>query len=102
MKLNPMGMTKRPSFQLNADLLTLRTLIAVVDKGSFSAAAKQIGRSQSAVSLQIAKLEDRIQVRLLERTSRSVKQTPAGETFTAYARRIIELADEGLAAVTTP
>jgi DNA-binding transcriptional LysR family regulator len=95
-------MTKRPSFQLDTNLLSLRALIAVVDDGSFSAAAKRVGRSQSAVSLQISKLEEHIQVRLLDRTSRSVKQTPAGETFITYARRIIELADEGLAAVTTP
>lgn len=97
-----MSKTKRPLFQLDADLLTLRTLIAVVEEGSFSAAAQRIGRTQSAVSLQIAKLEERIQVRLLERSSRMVRQTPAGETFTAYARRITGLADEALAAVSTP
>ncbi len=73
-----------------------------MDHGSFSAAAKQIGRSQSAVSLQMAKLEERLQVPLLERTSRTVKLTPAGETFTSYARRIIELSDEGFAAVASP
>ena len=97
-----MGRFKKTKTSLDADLLTLRSLIAVVDFGSFSAAAKQIGRSQSAVSLQIAKLEERMQVRLLERTSRSVKQTPAGETFLSYARRIIQLADEGFSAVTVP
>ncbi len=97
-----MGTRKRSHHKLDADLLTLRALVAVADRGSFSAAAKIIGRSQSAVSLQIAKLEDRMEVRLLDRTSRSVRQTQAGETFIAYARRILELADDGLAAVTTP
>ncbi len=97
-----MGRNKRPSFVLDADLLTLRAVVAVVDEGNFSAAARKIGRSQSAVSLQIAKLEDRMEVLLFERTSRSVKLTPAGEVFSAYARRIVDLANEGLAAVRIP
>ncbi len=92
----------KSSFVLDADLITLRSLIAIVDLGSFSAAAKQVGRSQSAVSLQMAKLEERLQVPLLERTSRRVNLTPAGETFTSYARRIIDLSDEGFAAVFSP
>ena len=97
-------MKKRKSaqFMLDADLITLRAIVAVVDKGSFSGAAKHIGRSQSAVSLQIAKLEERMDIRLFERTSRSIAQTPAGEVFTAYARRILELADEAYAAVSFP
>lgn len=90
---------KRVSFVLDVDLLTLRSFLGIVDLGSFSAAAQQIGRTQSAVSLQISKLEDRMDVLLFERTSRSVELTPAGETFAVYARRIIELSDEGFAAV---
>jgi len=86
---------------LDVDLLTLRSFLAIIDLGSFSAAAQQIGRSQSAVSLQIARLEDRMQVSLLERTSRSVKLTPEGETFASYARKIIDLSDEGFAIVST-
>jgi DNA-binding transcriptional LysR family regulator len=97
-------MKKRKSakFILDADLINLRAVVAVVDKGSFSGAAKHIGRTQSAVSLQIAKLEDRMDIRLFERTSRSIVQTPAGEVFTAYARRILDLADEAYAAVKSP
>ena len=89
-------------FRLDADLVSLRALVAIADEGSFSAAARRIGRTQSAVSLQIAKLEDRVQARLLERTSRSVRQTPAGEVMTAYARRILDLADEALLAISAP
>jgi DNA-binding transcriptional LysR family regulator len=97
-------MKKRKSdkFILDADLITLRAVVAVVDEGSFSGAAKKIGRTQSAVSLQIAKLEERLDILLFERTSRSVAQTPAGEVFTAYARRILDLADEAYAAVSSP
>jgi len=93
---------KNTKFILDADLITLRAVVAVVDEGSFSGAAKKIGRTQSAVSLQIAKLEDRMDIRLFDRTSRSVALTPSGEVFAAYARRILDLADEAYAAVSSP
>ena len=93
---------KNSGQMLDADLISLRAVVAVVDEGSFCAAAKKIGRSQSAVSLQIAKLEERMEIKLFERSSRSVEQTPAGEVFTAYARRILSLADEAFAAVSSP
>ena len=83
-------------------MISLRALVAVVEEGGFSAAASRINRTQSAVSLQIAKLEERLNVKLLERTSRTVSVTPAGETFVSYARRILELADEAALAVTAP
>ncbi len=86
-------------FQLSSDLLTLRSLIAVVEEGGFSAAAKRVHRTQSAISVQMAKLEDELDVKLLVRGNRSVTLTPAGETFLSYARRIIQLADEALLAV---
>ncbi|MBK1833838.1 LysR family transcriptional regulator [Roseibacillus ishigakijimensis] len=91
-----------PSFKLETDLLALRSFVAVVEEGGFSAAAKRVHRSQSAISLQIAKLEDRLHNKLLERTSRSVTMTPAGETFLSYARRILALADEASLAVSAP
>ena len=97
-----MSGSNRSPFRLDTDLISLRALVAIADEGSFSAAAKQIGRTQSAVSLQIAKLEDRLQTRLLERTSRTVRQTADGETLTAYARRILALADEAMTALTAP
>ena len=89
-------------FKLETDLISLRSLVAVVEEGGFSAAAKRIHRTQSAVSLQIAKLEERLNVKLLERSTRSLAVTPAGETFVSYARRILELADEAVLAVTSP
>ncbi|MEM7013909.1 MAG: LysR family transcriptional regulator [Verrucomicrobiota bacterium] len=97
-----MSETNRFNFQLETDLLSLRSLIAVVEEGGFSAAAKRVNRTQSSVSLQIAKLEDRLNAKLLERTSRSVSVTPAGESFVSYARRILELADESILAVSSP
>ena len=97
-----MSKNDRPAFRFDTDLISLRSLVAIVDEGSFSNAANRVGRTQSAVSLQIARLEDRLQTKLFERTSRSIKQTPAGETLIAYARRIIELADEAALAVSAP
>ncbi len=97
-----MSKAHRSPFKLETDLISLRALVAVVEEGSFTAAAKRVGRTQSAISLQIAKLEERLSVKLLERTSRSVAVTPAGETFVSYARRILELADEAALAVTSP
>jgi len=89
-------------FKLETDLISLRSLVAVIEEGGFSAAARRMHRTQSAISLQIAKLEERLNTKLLERTSRSVSVTPAGETFLSYARRILELADEAILAVTSP
>ncbi len=97
-----MSKANRSKFKLDTDLISLRALVAVVEEGGFSAAAKRVHRSQSAISLQIAKLEERLNTKLLERTSRSVSLTPAGETFISYARRILELADEAILAVTSP
>lgn len=97
-----MSKANRSGFQLDVDLLSLRSLVAVVEEGGFSAAAKRVGRTQSAVSLQVAKLEDRLNTKLLDRTSRSVSVTDAGEVFLSYARRILELSDEALLAVSAP
>jgi DNA-binding transcriptional LysR family regulator len=95
-----MSKLNRSKFKLETDLISLRSLVAVVEEGGFSAAAKRINRTQSAISLQIAKLEERLNAKLLERTSRTISVTPAGETFLSYARRILELADEAILAVT--
>lgn len=97
-----MNKTNRSKFRLETDLISLRSLIAVVEEGGFSAAANRINRTQSAISLQVAKLEERLNAKLLERTSRSIALTPAGETFLSYARRILELADEAVLSVTAP
>ena len=101
-KIESMSNLNTSNFRLDTDLISLRALIAVVEEGGFSAAAKRINRTQSAVSLQIAKLEERTGAKLLNRTSRSISLTNAGETFVRYARRIIELSDEAILAVTAP
>lgn len=97
-----MSKTNRSPFRLDTDLISLRTLVAIGDLRNFSAAALKVGRTQSAVSLQIAKLEERLDVKLLERTSRKVEPTQAGELLIGYARRILATADEAATALSAP
>lgn len=75
----------------NTDTLTLKSFIAIAENGTFSQAAEIVGRTQSALSLQIKKLEESIGCLLFERTSRSVKLTEEGEIFLNYAKRMIDL-----------
>jgi len=92
----------RLNFKLDTDLTTLRSFVAIVEEGGFSAAARRVNRTQSAVSVQIAKLEERLNTRLLERDSRPVTLTRSGESFLSYACKILELADEAVLAATSP
>jgi DNA-binding transcriptional LysR family regulator len=84
---------------VNLDMDVLRTLVAAQRLGGFNRAAEQIGRSQSAVSQQIHKLEERVGLPLFRKQGRSLELTEAGETVLAYARRILELNDEAVTAV---
>lgn len=86
----------------NLDIDLLRSFAAVADAGSFTAAAERVARTQSAVSVQIRRLEEIVGRRVFERTSRSLALTPAGETLLGYARRILELNDESIRNVALP
>ncbi len=72
----------------------LRAFVAVVDTGSFSAAAKRLLRGQSAVSLQIKRLEEQLDTRLLNRTSRRVALTAEGEMVLGHARTLLRLNEQ--------
>jgi len=76
------------------DLRQLLTFRTVVDKGSFSHAAEELGISQPAVSFQIRALEERIGQRLLDRSGRRVTLTDAGRVVDTHARRMLALEDE--------
>ncbi|MCW6506708.1 LysR family transcriptional regulator [Lichenifustis flavocetrariae] len=78
------------------DIDSLAVLIAVSRRQSFSAAAREIGRSQAAISFTVARLEEQVKVRLFERTPRGVMATPAGLALVTYALRIIALETEAL------
>ncbi|WAT17495.1 LysR substrate-binding domain-containing protein [Aurantiacibacter sp. MUD11] len=72
----------------------LRAFVTVVDTGSFSAAARRLLRGQSAVSLQIKRLEEQLDTRLLNRTSRRVALTAEGEMVLGHARTLLRLNEQ--------
>jgi len=78
----------------NLDITTLRSFIAVADAGGVTRAASFLNLTQSAVSMQIKRLEESLDLRLLDRRGRGVALTSAGEQLLAYARRIVDLNDE--------
>ena len=71
-------------------LEAMRTFVRVVERGSFSAVAKELGATQSAVSKQVAALEARLGAKLLVRSTRAIALTRAGEAFFPDARRLSE------------
>jgi DNA-binding transcriptional LysR family regulator len=79
---------------LDPDLL--KAFVAVADYRSFTRAAAALNRTQSAVSMQIKRLEERLQVELLHRTKVNVELSPAGEDLLGYARRILSLSGEAI------
>lgn len=83
----------------NLDMDLLRTLATAMDLGGFARAANRLGRSQSAVSLQMRKLEQQLGVPLLRKQGRGLALTEAGDVVLTYARRILALNDETVAAV---
>ncbi|WP_112805694.1 LysR substrate-binding domain-containing protein [Ensifer sp.] len=80
----------------------MRSFVKAIDGGSFTRAAQMVGRTQSAVSLQIKRLEDVVGVRLFQRDAHNLKLTVQGRTFAQYARRILALNDEVLALMQSP
>ena len=83
------------------ELKQLRCLVAIIDTGSFTDAALELGVSQAAVSRTLAGLEDHLGVRLVHRTSRSVAPTIAGTQALARARLLLSGAEELVREVTT-
>ena len=71
--------------------------VAAVDAGSLSGAALEVHRSQSAVSMQIQKLEAAAGCRLLQRGPRQLQLTPEGRVLLGYARRMLDLQAEAQA-----
>jgi DNA-binding transcriptional LysR family regulator len=91
------GETMWPTFDMNA----LRTMVVGIELGSFARAASQLGRSQSAISMHLKKLEEQTGQPLFRRNGRGLIPTEAGDTLLAYARQIIALNDEAAASLGT-
>lgn len=85
--------------RINFDLDVLRGFVTGVELGSFARAADRLGRSTSAVSAQLKKLEEQAGAPVLRKSGRGLALTPTGEMLLAYARRLLELNDEAAAAV---
>jgi len=77
----------------------LDEFVAVVECGSFLRAAERLRCSSSHISRQVARLEERLQARLLYRTTRRVSLTEAGQTFFSRCQRLIEERDEAFVAI---
>ncbi|MGF6230748.1 DNA-binding transcriptional LysR family regulator [Inquilinus ginsengisoli] len=79
---------------LDPDLL--RAFVAVADHGSFTRGAAALNRTQSAVSMQIQRLEGAVGAAVLDRSRRGLRLTPAGEVLLGYARRILSVSAEAM------
>lgn len=87
---------------VNLDMDVLRTFVTGIDLGSFAKAANRLGRSPSAISLQMRKLEDQVGQPLLRRNGRGLALTEPGEMLLGYARRLLDLNDAAVSAVAAP
>lgn len=78
----------------NLDLTALRSFVTVADSGGVTRAALQLNLTQSAVSMQLKRLEESVGQPLLDRSGRGVALTPQGEQLAGFARRMLALNDE--------
>ena len=86
---------------MDLELRHLRCLVAIVDAGTFTDAAIELGISQAAVSRNLIALEQVLGVRLLHRTSRTITPTTAGVHALAQARQVLAAADNLVTEATT-
>ncbi len=84
----------------NLDVTTLRSFVAVAESGGVTRAAGFLHLTQSAVSMQLKRLEEMLGLELLDRSGRTISLTPSGEQLLGYARRMVALNDEVIARLT--
>ena len=87
---------------MNLQIDYLRTFIAVADTRGFTKAGRQVNRSQSAVSMQIKRLEDEVGKPVFERIGKTVKLTTEGSLLIKYARRMVKEHDDAVMALSKP
>lgn len=88
--------------ETNLDLDCLRAFVTIADSGSFTAAAERLLRGQSAISLQVKRLETQLGTRLLDRGPRHVSVTAEGELVLAQARKLLAMNDALIARAQSP
>ncbi len=86
----------------NLDLTALRSFVAVAEHGGVTRAAGMLNFTQSAVSMQLKRLEETLGLPLFDRSNRRISLTASGEQLLGYARRIVELNDEAIMRLTCP
>lgn len=87
---------------LNIPTELLRTFVTAVDMGSFTRAGEAVGRTQSAISLQIRRLEDMLDAQLFVRGTHRMRLTDQGTTLIGYAKRMLALNDEAVSCLSRP
>ncbi|MBN3786421.1 LysR substrate-binding domain-containing protein [Burkholderia sp. Ac-20353] len=87
---------------INIPTELLRTFVKAVDMGSFTRAGEVVGRTQSAISLQIQRLEKTLDAQLFVRGTHRVRLTEEGEALIEYARRMLALNDEAVSSLRKP
>lgn len=86
----------------NLDVDLLKTFLAIADTGSFTRAAEEVNKTQSAVSMQMKRLEELLERPIFARDGRQSRMTADGERLVEYARRIVALNDQTVALFTKP
>jgi DNA-binding transcriptional LysR family regulator len=86
----------------NLDIDLMKTFLAISDTGSFTRAAEEVNKTQSAVSMQMKRLEELLGRPLFSRDGRAIRFTPDGERLIEYARRLVTINDEAVSAFTRP
>ena len=84
----------------NLDLTALRSFVTVAEAGGVTRAAGMLNLTQSAVSMQLKRLEEALGLPLLDRSGRSIGLTPAGEQLMGFGRRMLDINDEVFARMT--
>ena len=79
---------------MTQDLARIRAFVQVFDSGGFSAAARQHGRSKALLSKYVTDLEDYLGVRLMNRTTRKLSLTEAGESYYREASQLLQQFDD--------
>ncbi|CAH9068147.1 HTH-type transcriptional regulator HdfR [Pseudoalteromonas holothuriae] len=83
------------------DIDALRSFLAFVETGSFTRAAKQVNRTQSAISMQMKKLEQDVNKSLFEKQGRLLSLSYDGQVFARYAKQLVQLHDDTLLQMNT-
>ncbi len=87
---------------LSLDLESIRAFLAISELKSFTKAADALGTTQATLSVKLKRLEEKLDVRLLERTPRQVRLSAAGESFLPEALQLITANDRAIASLASP